>query len=102
MSLYDNISTVDQIGIVLTKPNEITDEFVITKEFPTANDFSRWIESQAVGNKRPLMDIIISYCAEKDIDVESIAPLIDPLLKEWLRSEAEEAGLIKKTPKLDL
>jgi len=48
------------------------------------------------------MDTIINYCTEKDIDIEAVAPLINPVLKERIRFEAEEANLMKRSARLPL
>ena len=48
------------------------------------------------------MDIVIDYCQQKMIDIETVAPLINKVLKEKIRYEAEEANLMKKTGRLPL
>lgn len=75
----------------------LSDEFLITREFQTANDFSIFIEQKAVTLGATCLDIITEYCEEKDIDTSSVAVLITPSLKEKLREEAEQLNLIKKS-----
>ena len=41
------------------------------------------------------MDAVISYCNEKDIDIESIGSLINQKLREKIQMEAELANMIK-------
>jgi hypothetical protein len=48
------------------------------------------------------MDLIIEYCQSRDIDIEAVAPLINKVLKERIRLEAEEARLMKPTGRLPL
>jgi hypothetical protein len=48
------------------------------------------------------MDIIIDYCQSRDIDIEAVAPLINKVLKERIRLEAEEAKLMKPKGRLPL
>jgi hypothetical protein len=80
----------------------LTNEFMISREFASANDFSLWIEEQHNLTKIPRMDLIIDYCQQRDIDIEAISPLINKVLKERIRVEAQEAKLMKPTGRLPL
>lgn len=80
----------------------LTNEYLISKEFNNANDFSIWIERQHADSGVTRMDLIIEYCQRKQIDIESISPLINRTLKERIRLEAEEAKLMKPTGRLPL
>jgi hypothetical protein len=114
--INDKIQGRSILGVVLTGPDgkvkvnkivgdagePMTSEFIITREFATANDFSGWVERQHRELKMPRMDVIIEYCAEKDIDIEAVAPLINRALKERIREEAEEANMMKKSARLPL
>ena len=75
---------------------EYTDEFLITKEFKTATEFSQHIERQATLSGIPCMDMLVDYCIKKDIEMESVAVLITSSLKEKIRAEAEELNLLKR------
>ena len=88
--------TVDDFGETLT------DEFVITREFASANEFSLWVIKTAAENRKTCMDTIIDYCQERDIDIEAVSKLINKVLKERIRTEAEEANLMKKSARLPL
>jgi hypothetical protein len=94
--LYDNRLVVDVSEVVLTN------EFLISREFTSSNDFSTWVDNYHVQTRIPRMDIIIDYCQSRDIDIESVAPLINRVLKEKIRVEAEEAKLMKPTGRLPL
>jgi len=110
----DRVRGQDHLGLVLTGPNgevkvnktvpehgePLTSEFVITREFATANDFSIWVEKQHLESGLPRMEIIINYCDDKDIDIEVVAPLINRNLKEQIREEAEAANLMRKSARL--
>jgi len=50
--------------------------------------------------KMTRMDIIIRYCEDRDIDIEVVAPLINKVLKERIREEAETANMMKRSPRL--
>ena len=75
---------------------EITNEFLITKEFSTATDFSQHIEKQAGVIGIPCMDMLVDYCLKRDIEMESVATLLTSSLKDKIRAEAEELNLLKR------
>jgi hypothetical protein len=80
----------------------LTNEFMITRQFTSSNDFSLWVEKEHRDTGIPRMDLIIEYCQRRDIDIEAVAPLINKVLKERIRLEAEEARLMKPTGRLPL
>jgi hypothetical protein len=83
--------------------NTLTDQFIISKKFTTANEFSLYIESLVTAKKLSYMEAVINYCEEADIDVESIKSLVNKSLKEKIQCEAEELNYFKrKTGKLPL
>ena len=114
--INDKIQSQSALGLVLTGPNgevkvnkqvdphgeTLTNEFVITKQFNSANEFSAWVLAQSKLDRISCMDTIINYCTEKDIDIEAVAPLINSVLKERIRLEAEEANLMKRSARLPL
>jgi hypothetical protein len=77
--------------------SNITDEFLITKEFKTANEFSLFIEGKAVVLGLSCIEIITDYCERKDIDTSAIVALVTPSLKEKIRIEGEDLRLLKRT-----
>jgi len=107
----------DVLGLKLTGPDgeikdhklvsdegevSLTNEFMITRQFTSKDDFSIWIENQYQLTGIPRMDIIIDYCQSRDIDIEAVAPLINKVLKERIRIEAQEARLMKPTGRLPI
>lgn len=76
--------------------NELTDSIIITKRFRSPNEFSLYIEEIVQVEKIKYMDAVIKYCNEIDIDVESIAKLINNSLKDKIQIEAEEQNFLKK------
>jgi hypothetical protein len=73
----------------------LTDSLIITKRFRSPNEFSIYIDEIVSKKKISYMDAVIEYCNEKDIDVDSIGPLINVKLREKIQLEAENANLIK-------
>ena len=76
--------------------SEVTNEFLITREFKTATDFSQYIEKKAFQSNIPCMDILVDYCVKKEIEMESVAVFLTSSLKEKIRAEAEELNLLKR------
>jgi hypothetical protein len=116
MAINEKIGAREIVGLQLTNKKgeivdqrivpengpEITTQFVISREFSSANEFSLFVERQHVESGVPHMEIVINYCAEKDIDIEVVAPLINKSLREKIRLEAEEANMMKRSGRLPL
>lgn len=114
--INDRIGSRSFMGMVLTGPDgkvkvekivpdggePLSDGFIITREFGSANEFSQWVEKKHAETRAPRMDIIITYCTERDIDIEAVAPLINKVLKEKIRLEAEDANMMKRSARLPL
>ena len=82
--------------------NRLADGFLITKRFRSANEFSLHIEEKVAKEKIGYMDAIIDYCNTIDIDVSSVASLVNQSLKDKIQIEAEESNLLKKRGKLPI
>jgi len=76
--------------------SEVTNEFLITKEYNAAIEFSQFVEKQSFENGIPCLDILLDYCIKKDIEMESVAVLLTTSLKEKIRAEAEELNMLKR------
>ena len=115
--IKDKIQGQDILGLKLTGPDGeirdnrlvaedtevvLTNEFLISREFANANEFSNWVIESNRSMNIPCMDIIIDYCHQRDIDIESVSPLINRVLKEKIRLEAEQARLMKPTGRLPI
>ena len=81
---------------------EITDSLVITKRFRSPNEFSLYIEETVLRDKIGYMDAVIKYCNDIDIDVESVANLINQSLRDKIQNEAEEQNYMRPRGKLPL
>lgn len=63
--------------------------------------FSNIIFDRVQNNKLEYIDAIVSYCEEKELDVDSIVSLISPALKNKMEEEAISMRLIKNpSPRL--
>ena len=60
----------------------ISEEFLLTKKFKNALEFSVFIEEYSKSKRLSYMDSIIDYCTRESIEIESIGKLISKSLKE--------------------
>ena len=80
----------------------LNDPLVITKRFRSPNEFSIYIDELVNKFKVSYMDAVIKYCQEKEIDIESIGPLINKKLKDKIQLEAEQQHMMKPRGQLPL
>ena len=81
----------------LSDDDRITDEFLITRQFRTADAFSLFIETSAVKGRLTCLERLVEYCEAEDIDIEASAILINTSLKDKIQAEAEGLNLIHKS-----
>jgi hypothetical protein len=81
-------------------PKILTVEYLITREFTSASEFSMHIEREAIRRKIGYLETLMEYCEEKNIDTVAVASMITSSLKAKIQAEAEEMNLLKKSPKL--
>ena len=74
---------------------QLTDALIITKRFRSPNEFSIYIDEVRLKHDLSYMDAVINYFNEKDIDIDSIGPLINQKLREKIQIEAEQENMIK-------
>ena len=74
---------------------QLTVALIITKRFRSPNEFSIYIDEVRLKHDLSYMDAVINYCNEKDIDIDSIGPLINQKLREKIQIEAEQENMIK-------
>ena len=82
---------------------DVSDIYLLTKEFTTATEFSYFIEVEASRTNSSCMDTLIDYCEKKEIEIEGISKFINSSLKERIKQEAIFLNLvkIKKEPRLE-
>lgn len=81
---------------VLDPSEEVSNVFLITKQFKTTTDFSIHVEKQAKETQVSCMDVLVEYCIKRDLDIESVATIITSSLKEKIKVEAEQLNMLKK------
>ena len=87
----------------MANTEKITDVYLITKKYNTSAEFSQHIERRAVHTKSTCMDILIEYCMNNDIEIESVKKLLSSSLIEKISAEAQDLNLLKvKSNKLPL
>ena len=81
---------------------EINDSFLITKRFRSPTEFSLYIEERVSKEKIGYMDATIDYCYHNDVDIEGVANLVTPSLREKIQLEAEESNMMRPRGKLPI
>lgn len=76
--------------------DELTIEYLITRQFSSSDEFSLFIEEEALRRKITNYEMVVEYCEEKNIDVISISSMVSDRLKDLIRVEAEERNLMKR------
>jgi hypothetical protein len=66
------------------------------------NEFSALIMQRADAKKIDVMDAIITYCNEMDLEVEAAASLVNDVLKSRLEEEAQILNYIPKGARLPI
>lgn len=69
--------------------------------FRTANEFSLYVEMSAVKTERTCTDVILSYCELRDLDPNDISRLVSTSLREKIKIEMQEMGLMPRTSTLE-
>ena len=80
----------------MTDKQKLTDVFLITKKFNTSAEFSQHIEKVARVHQSSYMDVLLEYCENNEIEIESVNKLISTSLKAKLEAEAQDLNLLKE------
>ena len=59
--------------------------------------FALIIEGIVKEKKMSYMDAVVKYCGDNDIDTASVGPLVNKVLKEKIKEEAENLNLVEKS-----
>lgn len=78
-----------------TDTANVSDEYLITKQFKTSADFSQHIEKESFRTGAGFIDTIVAFCSKNNLEVESVKKLLTTSLKDKIRVEAQELNLIK-------
>tara|TARA_B100000287_G_scaffold50225_2_gene44513 strand:- start:24 stop:278 length:255 start_codon:yes stop_codon:yes gene_type:complete len=75
---------------------------LLKEKFLCQTKFSQDIESLVLDSGLNYIEAIVSYCEEKNIELESVGKLISKPLKEKLKAEASELNYLKRTTRAKL
>ena len=64
--------------------------------FEDSTSFSQWIERRSIRERISCMTLILDFCERRSLDVDEVADLITRPLKEKIKKEMIESGLMKK------
>lgn len=74
------------------------------KSITTVSQFSEDIQKLVASSNLTYMDAIVGWCENKNVDIETIIPLVrkSQVIKAKLESEAIELNLLTKSAKLPI
>lgn len=74
----------------------ISDKIVDEQQiFQDPNEFSIYIETKAVENHQTCLEALVDFIESKDIEIDTIVDIISPSLRDKLKENFIEAGLMK-------
>ncbi len=71
-------------------------------EFLTPESFMIIIETMMKDKRINHIDAVMEFCSDNEIDVEEVVPLITRPLKEKIKVDAMEAGMMKMEARLPI
>ena len=81
---------------------DIVETDVMGDRTMSSEEFSIHIEKQSYLTEQTLIECILEYCEEKDIEYDTVAKMLSPSLKEKIQYEAEQNNLmIRRATVLD-
>jgi len=83
----------------ITMPDSKEINKAINEKFLNKEKFAEEIELFVLKTKMNYIDAIVEYCAQNEIEIESISKLISKPLKEKIRCDAMELNYLKPTSK---
>ena len=85
------------LNIEMPQSNDIND--ALNKKFISKEKFAEDIEALVLRTQMNYIDAIVQYCADNEIEIESVGKLISKPLKEKIKYVATELNYMKKTSK---
>ena len=64
--------------------------------------FSQMVERLVIEKKIPYIDAIVWWCEEHEFEIEDIAKLLCPLIKEKIKVEAQDLNYLEKSARLPI
>jgi hypothetical protein len=74
----------------------------LESKFLNQESFFRIINEIVMERDVDFIEAIIEYCAANNIDVEDVVPLIDRTMKEKIKLNAMDQGLMKREGRLPI
>lgn len=71
-------------------------------EIMTSQKFSLMIEETVREKRLPYMDAIVWWCEVNEMEIETAAKLINGVIKEKIRVEAQDLNYLEKTARLPI
>ena len=68
----------------------------------TKDKFSIIIETMVRDHSISYMDAIVHWCEKNEMEIETAAKLVSPLIKEKMLVEAQDLNVIKKSARLPI
>jgi len=85
----------------MTKPLTSLNSTSKKRRFKTPNEFSFFIEKQAISTRNSCYSVLIEFCENNDIDYDKIANLVNQQLRSKLAIEFAEMGMMKPQVSLE-
>jgi hypothetical protein len=71
-------------------------KFTENTMFDSAVDFSQYVENQAYKNHSTILETLIKIIEECDINIEKIKPMLSDSLRDKLRKDFVDCGMLKR------
>ena len=73
------MNTIEKEKSQKVDPKLLTVEYLITREFNNSTEFSIFIEREALKRRIGVMEMLLEYCEEKEIDPVAVASMLSKI-----------------------
>ena len=88
---------VNLFNIEMPQSNDVNE--ALNKKFISKEKFAEDIESLVLKTKMNYIDVIVQYCTDNEIEIETVGKLVSKPLKEKIKCLATDLNYMKKTSK---
>lgn len=71
-------------------------------KFKSPNEFSQYIEQNAIENNMSCMDYVLKYCDDNMLEPSDIAPMINKSLKSKIEQNFRDLNYLPKQAQLEI